>query len=1125
MVALRTRRTTFAVLVVVSAIAFFAVGSFASRALVQSEADAQATAKALAAAGVASVLEPEDLAEPVNGTTGDDLLDRLQRGVLADGTVFRIRIWSPEGDLLFSTDAADPSDALGDLPSIGTATKGQGRPISRVVDNESFETYVPLRLGEDNALGAVQVDQGYAPIAAKAATPWGLLRTVSVAVGAVCLLLVIIATLPIGVARNGGFGAAKASRKRTPKRAKAMTAGASPKEVAKVQTRADRAEAAREEMEGQLEQLRAQIVSADENAGRTIGELQEQLKEALEREEQARVREAAAVHAPSADPAADERNRQRDEETNQLQARAEAAETRVRALESTVETLEAAAAAPTEAGDPEEVEALRAELAEAHDRAERGSRLAETADQTLLGFEARVQELEGALASARSQAADATAKLDEARADTERSQEGAAEATEAAELIAEAAKRVAAAEDAAEDALTRAGAAEARAEEATVRAQESDARAAEASEHGSQVDERIAELEAELERAAIEAQQAPSSAHETPPRDDDRGVELAAAQIRASEAERSARAAQDRADAAQRVAVESEALVKEAESRVADAEGRVTEAEGRVTEAEGRVAEAEATTGTTTDAVAAAEDHAAQLQAQLDELTARATETERTMRELEARAQRAEEVAESTGADLSARTTRLGEADERIADLEKELSLAASRAERADEIEGSLETTSARAAELESLAREATDRVAELEAATQEIRSEAQAAVEQADAEALAREAEIATAHRAALDQATTDADVRLEQVREEAAAEAGALVDQARSEARARLASLEAELADADAREKTLETQLVEHRTEIEDSHAAVAEVEARVAEATMLGDQARAELSEMTAAAIAGEETDADLRRRIGDLELRAAEATASAQASRVEAEDARALTESTQAEAAAAIETAQTEAAAAVEVARREAVEAVRRRTGDVDDASMPTVDGSSASPPDAGSGEEVVALQRTVDDLEEQLEQMSERLRHAYAQAESVQAAFSTARQSGDLPPADPEVRTLSAEVDRLRAQLGTSMAAQATAEERAARFEADLIASQKGVPLEQSRPEPGYEPPHEPAMRDREPESSTSADDAGTGGDPLEEDQPERELSLRSRLANTAARKKQRGRPNDSASGF
>ena len=257
LVALRTRRTMFVVLVVVSAIAFFAVGSFASRALVQSEADAQATAKALATAGVASVLEPEDVTGPIGGETAEDLLDRLRRGVLADGTVFRMRVWSPEGTLLFSTDAADVADSLADLPSIGIATKGGGRPVSRVVDQEIFETYVPLRLRGGDALGAVQVDQGYTPIAEKAASPWSLLRTIAFAVGGICLVLAITATLPIGVARNGGFVAAKPSRSakrqfkkdRAKRKAKVGSSGAAPsREVAKAQARAERAEAAREEL-------------------------------------------------------------------------------------------------------------------------------------------------------------------------------------------------------------------------------------------------------------------------------------------------------------------------------------------------------------------------------------------------------------------------------------------------------------------------------------------------------------------------------------------------------------------------------------------------------------------------------------------------------------------------------------------------------------------------------------------------------------------------------------------------------------------------------------------------------------------------------------------------------------
>ncbi len=125
-----------------------------------------------------------------------------------------------------------------------------------------------------------------------------------------------------------------------------------------MQARAEQADAAREEAEAQLEQLRAQIINADENAGTRIADLEAKLQDALDREERSRIREAAAVNAPSSDPAADERARQIEDEALELRQRAEAAESQVRRLESTIERLEASPARdPAAAVDPAEVEA------------------------------------------------------------------------------------------------------------------------------------------------------------------------------------------------------------------------------------------------------------------------------------------------------------------------------------------------------------------------------------------------------------------------------------------------------------------------------------------------------------------------------------------------------------------------------------------------------------------------------------------------------------------------------------------------------------------------------------------------------------------------------------------------
>jgi hypothetical protein len=202
----RGRRTSVTLLLLCLAIAAGAT-FLAARAIEQAEAQAQITAKGLANAGVASVLVPADVTGAIDGDVARDLLSRLQRGVLADGTAFRVRVWSPSGDLLFTTDAGDESDAVsGDLDAVYAATRGSGRIGSiRTDDGQVFATFVPLRLGGDRSLGAVEVDQGYERIAASSASPWSLLRTIAAAAAIVFLLLVVVASLPGAGSRTGGF--------------------------------------------------------------------------------------------------------------------------------------------------------------------------------------------------------------------------------------------------------------------------------------------------------------------------------------------------------------------------------------------------------------------------------------------------------------------------------------------------------------------------------------------------------------------------------------------------------------------------------------------------------------------------------------------------------------------------------------------------------------------------------------------------------------------------------------------------------------------------------------------------------------------------------------------------------
>jgi hypothetical protein len=85
----RGRRTSVTLLLLCLAIAAGAT-FLAARAIEQAEAQAQITAKGLANAGVASVLVPADVTGAIDGDVARDLLSRLQRGVLADGTRARM---------------------------------------------------------------------------------------------------------------------------------------------------------------------------------------------------------------------------------------------------------------------------------------------------------------------------------------------------------------------------------------------------------------------------------------------------------------------------------------------------------------------------------------------------------------------------------------------------------------------------------------------------------------------------------------------------------------------------------------------------------------------------------------------------------------------------------------------------------------------------------------------------------------------------------------------------------------------------------------------------------------------------------------------------------------------------
>jgi hypothetical protein len=382
-------------LIVVAGAAFFG-----SRALEQAESQAQITAKGLANAGVASVIGPADVASSIDGAVARDLLSRLQRGVLSDGTAFRVRVWSPSGDLLFSTDAGDDADAVStNLDAVDTATRGTGRINSvRTDDGEVFATFVPLRLGQSGSLGAVEVDQGYERIATGAESPWSMVRIVGIAGAAGAASLVVVASLPGAGSRSGGF----------------LTPG---REVALAKQRAALDERAIE--------AEARAAAAEHRAR----EIEDRSRDGASREREA---EERATRAEAALQAADaEMTRLRTVADAAAAASAEAAETATRRLEQAEREvddlrgrLRAADALAAVASRPDQeslarVESLELELGRKSEALERAAARADELEHRLAAAIADVEERAVAAEERAAAAQDRTAAAEDRVARTE----------------------------------------------------------------------------------------------------------------------------------------------------------------------------------------------------------------------------------------------------------------------------------------------------------------------------------------------------------------------------------------------------------------------------------------------------------------------------------------------------------------------------------------------------------------------------------------------------------------------------------------------------------------------------------------------------------------------------------
>ena len=219
----RRSRPIWGVLTLVTAALLAASFPLSSGALRSAESDAQSKAVDYTNTVLVNALTPEELQGAILSADYRKLIIAVQGAILSDPGVARLRLWQPDGTLIFSSDQRDEIGqpvGLGNA-QIESAVRGKTESLlteARVApkvglagSNEKlYETFVPLRLGGGvDVVAAAQIDQRYSVIADEAYRFW---RPAQWALGsaAVLFLLLFCASLLVKPARVAAGEAAAA---------------------------------------------------------------------------------------------------------------------------------------------------------------------------------------------------------------------------------------------------------------------------------------------------------------------------------------------------------------------------------------------------------------------------------------------------------------------------------------------------------------------------------------------------------------------------------------------------------------------------------------------------------------------------------------------------------------------------------------------------------------------------------------------------------------------------------------------------------------------------------------------------------------------------------------------------
>jgi len=137
-------------------------------------------------------LTADDLEAEIDGPDYRDLLIAVQGGIMTDPDVARVRIWKPDGTLIFSTDERDRQGQVDRHVRSHVEAAIQGRTESVMVDEpvapgrsvtarpeQLLQTYTPLRVPNRVAvLAAAEIDHRYAALRETAKGPWATWRLI-----------------------------------------------------------------------------------------------------------------------------------------------------------------------------------------------------------------------------------------------------------------------------------------------------------------------------------------------------------------------------------------------------------------------------------------------------------------------------------------------------------------------------------------------------------------------------------------------------------------------------------------------------------------------------------------------------------------------------------------------------------------------------------------------------------------------------------------------------------------------------------------------------------------------------------------------------------------------------------